>query len=440
MPGSRFDVVIVGARCAGSALARRLATGGASVALIDAAAMPSGQRTSTHLIQPPGMDELDDLGVGAAVRALAPGIDTMRLAFDDHEARLKYSPGRLAHCLRREKLDPLIQQAAVSAGAELRDRSRVAELVRGREDRVCGVVVRREGRRSETVQADLVIGADGRHSTVAKLVQASEYLGYDGPRACYWAYWRRPENWNPAELCNFYRGDDAYVVFPTDGDELLVASAPPIARAQAWRAHHASGYLSSVAGYEPIGYHLRAQQPVSEVRGVFRTRYYFRTSVGPGWALVGDAGHHKEFFLGLGISDALRDAHSLSRAILSHEAPLTTWWRARDVERIELFCWGRELGRSTPVDALRRLTAERISATAALHSRLGKIVDGELSPFDLVPPSRALRWLMSSIAHKNLRPLPPFAAAASRRASARHELRRRRRQLALALADGCASD
>jgi 2-polyprenyl-6-methoxyphenol hydroxylase-like FAD-dependent oxidoreductase len=55
--------VVVGARCAGAALAQRLATAGLSVALLDAAKQPSDQRTSTHLIHPPGTDELDALGV-----------------------------------------------------------------------------------------------------------------------------------------------------------------------------------------------------------------------------------------------------------------------------------------------------------------------------------------------------------------------------------------
>jgi 2-polyprenyl-6-methoxyphenol hydroxylase and related FAD-dependent oxidoreductases len=295
---------------------------------------------------------------------------------------------------------------------------------------VRGVEVRREGRGRERLHADLVVGADGRNSTIAKVVGAEEYLAYQGPRACYWAYWRRPADWNPNELCNFYRGDDAYVVFPTDGDELLIASAPPVERARAWRGDHRNAYLASVASHEPISSHLDEDLPVSEVRGVLKTNYFFRTSAGPGWTLIGDAGHHKEFFLGLGISDALRDAHKLSLAILgSGPAAIEAWWRARDIERIEFFHWGRELGRADPVDALRRLTAQRLPCAPHLQGRLGEIIDGRLSPFNLVPAHHAVGWVAASILRGDPSPLPPLVAAVHDRIGAKRELRRRTRAL-----------
>ena len=139
MAGLRFDVVVVGARCAGAPLAQRLAGGGASVALLDAAALPSTQPLSTHLVQPRGMDELDALGVGDAVRGLCPALERFRLAYDGNQVRVPYGPGRAAHCLRRGALDELLQDAAVRAGAELRPRTRVTGLVRDSGGRVRGL-------------------------------------------------------------------------------------------------------------------------------------------------------------------------------------------------------------------------------------------------------------------------------------------------------------
>jgi menaquinone-9 beta-reductase len=426
-----FDVIIVGARCAGASLAYHLANAGLSVALLDAARLPSGQRTSTHLIQPPGLDELDALGVGTLVRRLSPALRVARLSFDRHQARLPYGPGRAAHCLRRETLDRLLQEAAVRAGADLRAQNRVVDLIRAADGRVRGVEVRRKGGAHERLHADLVVGADGRNSTIAKLAGAKEYLGYDGPRACYWAYWRRPATWDPHELANFYSRDDAYVVFPTDGDLLLIASAPPVDRASRWRTDHTAAYLASVRSCESIGPHIGdGRRPVSEVRGMLKTRYYFRASAGPGWALIGDAGHHKDFFAGLGISDALRDAHELSLAIVdTGEADLDRWWRRRDVERIEMFHWAADLGRSEPVDALRRLTAARLATAPEIRARFGGIWDGRLSPYELIPTNRAARWVASSLLHGDPRPLIPLLGATRRRACAAREQRRRRRAL-----------
>jgi flavin-dependent dehydrogenase len=434
-PEATFDAIVVGARCAGASLAYHLAGSGLSVALLDAACLPSAQRTSTHLIQPPGMDELDALGIGPAVRRLSPALRAAHLSFDGHEARLPYGAGRAAHCLRRETLDRLLQEAAVRAGADLRPQSRVVDVIRAADGRVGGVQIQRQRGSRAQLRADLVVGADGRHSTIAKLVGATEYLGYDGPRACYWAYWRRPRTWNPNELANVYRGEDAYVVFPTDGDLLLIASAPPVARARGWRADHTAAYLASVRSCESIGPHVGDERPVTEVRGMLKTRYYFRAGAGPGWALIGDAGHHKDFFAGLGISDALRDAHELSLALLhADQADLQRWWRRRDVDRIDMFHWAAELGRPEPVDALRRLTAARLATAPELRARFGEVIDGRLSPSEFVPAGRAARWIAGSLLHGDPRPLVPLLGAARRRASATRERRRRTRALQCAAA------
>jgi flavin-dependent dehydrogenase len=428
MNGARFDVIVVGARCAGSAIAYRLARAGLSVAMLDAARLPSEQTTSTHLIQPPGIDELDMLGVADAVRERSPALRQIRLSFDEREVLLRYGPGRAAHCLRRETLDRLLQQAALDAGVELRDQSRVVELERSDDGRVRGVHIQRNGNTHEHLTGSLVIGADGRNSTVAKLVGAKEYLGYDAPRACYWAYWRRPDSWPQSQLANIYRGEDAYVVFPTDGELLLIASTPQVERAASWRSDHTSAYLASVRACPSISPHLGEGRPVSRVRGMLKTRYFFRASAGAGWALIGDAGHHKDFFVGLGISDALRDARELARTVTGDGGPdemsLRAWWLQRDMLRMEMFRWAAELGRPQPVDALRRLTATHLAREPELADRLGQIIDGRLSPFELVPTERVVRWVAASMLRGDPRPLPPLLGVARRRAQAARDRRR----------------
>ena len=100
---SRYDVVIVGARCAGATLATFLAKAGASVLLLDKDPLPSDQILSTHTIHPPGLDVLDAVGVGDAVRAVAPPTHIVRLRkneafvdieFPDERAEYLSPPGR----------------------------------------------------------------------------------------------------------------------------------------------------------------------------------------------------------------------------------------------------------------------------------------------------------------------------------------------------------
>ncbi len=425
---ARFDVVIVGARCAGAALAQRLAAAGRSVALLDAAKLPSDQHTSTHLIQPPGMAELDLLGVGDAVRATSPALRAVRLSYDGNEARLPYRDGGEAHCLRRETLDGFLQQAAVKAGAELRPESKVIDLLRDESGRVEGVVARVGGEATEQLRAGLVVGADGRSSTIAKLVGAQEYLAYDGPRSVYWAYWQRPPDWNAHELQNTFEGTEARIVFPTDSNQLLIAAVPTLDRAKAWRSDHTASYLANIRAYDLVASHLGDDKPLGEVRGVLKPRYFFRASAGPGWVLIGDAGHHKEFVIGLGISEALRDAHGLAQAVLEGGPEATqVWWRRRDVERVEMFYWSREMGRAEPVNALQRLATGRLGRSPKLQGNFAEMMAGERRPYDFVPDASAAPWIVGSLLHGDLSPIPPLIGLARRRAHARRELRARRR-------------
>ena len=91
---TRYDVVIVGARCAGATLATFLGRAGASVLLLDKERLPSDQILSTHTIHPPGLDVLDDVGVGEAVRAVAPPMHIVRLRKNDAIVDYRFSGER----------------------------------------------------------------------------------------------------------------------------------------------------------------------------------------------------------------------------------------------------------------------------------------------------------------------------------------------------------
>ncbi len=425
-----FDVAIVGARCAGAALAVRLRRAGMSVALLDAAALPSDQPMSTHFLQPPALDELDALGVGERVRASAPALRAGRFGFDDQEMLLRYHQDRPAYCLRRSKLDVLLQDAAVNAGAALQPQSRVVGVIRASDGRVAGVHVRRADGRVEPIGARTVVGADGWSSTIAKLVGAEEYLGYEGPRATYWAYWRRPRAWDPALFFNGSHGLDMRVLFPCDDDLVLIATCPPNALASAWRRQHTAAYIADVRGCGALAAMLGTDEPVSEVRGCVRLRYFFRTAAGPGWALAGDAGHHKEFTTGLGITDALRDARDLAAALVEGgDDAVQRYWRRRDVEHLVMFRWGQDFGSADRVSAVERLVVARVATEPDLGVGLGDVMDGRRSPYDLVPPARVLAWVVAAAVRGELAPLPALAKAVARTLQVRRELRRRTRVL-----------
>ena len=161
------DVVIVGARCAGSALALMLARQGLKILAIDRATFPS-DTMSGHFIHPAGVSCLRRLGLLEDLEALgAPAQDTMTLDFGPIvlSGRPKPAPDgtATAYASRRYRFDPMLADAAVAAGASLREGvSFVEPLVEG--GRVAGIRTRNAAGRTEDIRARLVVGADGKRS------------------------------------------------------------------------------------------------------------------------------------------------------------------------------------------------------------------------------------------------------------------------------------
>jgi flavin-dependent dehydrogenase len=96
MTASEFDTIVVGARVAGAPLATLLARGGQKVLLLDADTLPGDQPMSTHFVQAIGMDWLDELGVGARIRALAPPTLRLRVELLGHAITLSLAGGPAA--------------------------------------------------------------------------------------------------------------------------------------------------------------------------------------------------------------------------------------------------------------------------------------------------------------------------------------------------------
>jgi 2-polyprenyl-6-methoxyphenol hydroxylase-like FAD-dependent oxidoreductase len=172
-----FDVIVVGARCAGSPLAMLLAPRGYRVLLVDKARFPS-DTVSTHLIWQAALARAKRWGLLDRIVGLgAPPIRTVR--FDIGEFEFAGCPPPLegidyAVAPRRTVLDKLLVDAAVEAGAELREDFYISEIL-AEAGRVTGIRGRVSNGTVVAEKARLVIGADGRHSLVAHAVRAPKY-------------------------------------------------------------------------------------------------------------------------------------------------------------------------------------------------------------------------------------------------------------------------
>ncbi len=428
-----YDAVIVGARIAGATLATMLARAGARVLLLDKDAMPSDHVLSTHSVSQAGMDVLDELGVGDAVRSRSPATRIVRMNIAGNITDVETPGGLPLYCPRRKRLDGMLQQAAIEAGARMIDRARVTSLI-WNDGRVCGV--RTEcGERERAFSADLVIGADGRRSTVARLAGAEEYLGYDAPRAVFWGYWNVPRGWKTDASYGFdayfHLGNEVRSLFSTDDDQLLIGGCPPAEQCDLWRNEPWGMLRASLASDPVLGPLIGNARPQGGVRGAVKERFFYRRAAGNGWALVGDAGHHKEYLLGDGITEALIQARGLAAAIgEGSDAALTRWWRARDVASLPIYFLGREVARSRPPLDLLELVFTRLEKTPALKSRMAAVVEHRLSPYEAIPIPQMLLWALDAAARGRWGIIGELLDAGRRATAAHREMRVRAQMLA----------
>ena len=301
-----YDAIVVGARCAGSPTAMLLARRGHRVLVVDRARFPSDM-LSTHLIHPPGVVALRRWGLLAKVeQSGCPSIRTY--SYDFGPMTIHGSPRAIegmAHAYgpRRTVLDKILVDAAAEAGAEVREEFAVDELIwEGR--RVTGIRGHALRGQQVTERTRVVIGADGRHSFVAKAVHAEQYDEKPIAATGYYSYWSDlPEN----GLKFFIRPNRGIGMIPTNDGLTLLITAWPQSEFHENRSDIEGNYLSAIALVPELAERLAGARREERFRGG-GVENFFRTPYGPGWALVGDAGYTKDPCTAWGISDAFRDA------------------------------------------------------------------------------------------------------------------------------------
>jgi len=305
-----YDAIIVGARAAGSPTAMLLARRGHRVLLVDRATFPS-DTLSTHYIHQPGVARLRRWGL--LDRLIATGCPPSRnLVFDVGPFALTGAPPPSdgvaeAYAPRRTVLDALLLEAAAEAGAEVRTGFSVDELV-VEDGAVVGV---RSGDGVE--RARVVVGADGRNSFVARAVGANAYDERPGVACAYYTYWSGVEE-GDVEL---YPRDGRMVMggaATNDGLRIVIVFWPRN-EFHAVRADVEGSFQAALALAPPLAERLAGGERADRFYGIGDLPFYYRRPFGPGWALVGDAGYHKDPITAQGITDAFRDAELLADAL-----------------------------------------------------------------------------------------------------------------------------
>jgi 2-polyprenyl-6-methoxyphenol hydroxylase-like FAD-dependent oxidoreductase len=375
-----FDAIVIGARCAGSPTAMLLARQGHRVLLVDKATFPS-DTMSTHFIHPPGVAALERWGLLEPLRETdCPPVETYSFDFGPLTIAGKPRPiDGIAHgyCPRRTVLDDLLAQAAVRAGAELREAFTVDEILMD-DGRVTGIRGHAKGGAAVTEQAPVVVGADGRHSLMAKTVQPESYDDRRSHLAMYYAYWSglSSAGFETTIRTEHRRG---WAAIPTHDDLTVLPFGWPVEEFHANRGDIEGNFMKAMDLAPEFAERVRGATRESKFIGSAELPGYFRKPFGPGWALVGDAGYHKNPITAMGINDAFRDAELVAAAIhddlagtRSYDEGMRAYQETRDREARPVYEFTDDFAQLQPPPA------ELMALIGAMHANQ-EAMDGFVS-------------------------------------------------------------
>jgi 2-polyprenyl-6-methoxyphenol hydroxylase-like FAD-dependent oxidoreductase len=384
-----YDLIVVGARCAGAPTAMLFARAGYRVLLVDRARFPS-DTLSTHYIHQPGVLQLARWGLlDNLIRSGCPPMK--RGVYTVGDVRLEGAAPplqgiRAAYAPRRYILDQLLIDAAIAAGVEFREHCTVVDLIHD-EDRVAGIRYRLgRSREIKTERASLVVGADGMRSTVARIMGAGVYASDPCMSCAYYTYWP-----GYREHFELHQQNGGWVgAFGTHDNLTLVVAYFPQSEFDRVRSDPMTAYRENIRLTSPSVFEsLEAAKPAAPLLGTGTQENFFRHAFGPGWVLVGDAGHHKDSITAHGITDAFFQAQLLFDCIsdqLDNQRGLMASLKRFQVERdlhMERTYQGTIVVARLVVQQDRLMALRQIQADPVLTNRYFALLAGIITIEDL---------------------------------------------------------
>ena len=411
-----YDAIVIGARCAGAATAMLLARRSYKVLLVDRATFPS-DIPHGHFIHRHGPRRLARWGLLDRVTATGcPAVTAWTLDQGDFPLTgegLTVDGVALGYGPRRSALDKVLVDAAIEAGAEFRDGFAVEDVVFDG-NRVSGIRGQsKRGTPPVTALARVTVGADGRNSRLARTVRAPECEVVPPLTGWYFAYWSGV----PGKALEVYvRQRRVIFAFPTNDGLFAVFVAWSRAELPAVRADIEGQFLAALDGVSGLAARIRDGRREEPFRGVIDVPNFLRKPYGPGWALVGDAGSHKDPYLALGVCDAFRDAEFLVDALDegltgrgSFDAALATYERRRNEATMPDFQQNLSAARFEPLPAdLARIRAAVRGNQEATNQFL-MAIEGMIPREDFYNPAN-VQGLTGPANGKCSRPIRPALA------------------------------
>lgn len=308
MEALHVDVAVVGASVAGCAAATLFASEGLRVALVEKASQEeSYKRLCTHFLQPCAVPVLERLGVKNELESAGAVRNHLEI-WTDWGWIKSPDDGPHGYNVRRETLDPLMRRMALRTPGVVYVGGHAVDTVdvNGTVGRLEAVSLR--GERTQ-VRAQLVVAADGRDSTVAKLVGVHAKQRRN-ERFTYFTYFKGLRLSKTFNSRYWHMGDRLAYAFENDGDVTLLGSFLPLHELHQFKQNIDNSFHEFWAQV-PEGPNLRSVERVGEYRGMLNQPNRWRPRALNNLAFVGDAAVSVDPIWGTGCAWALQSAEWL---------------------------------------------------------------------------------------------------------------------------------
>ncbi|GHH98922.1 NAD(P)/FAD-dependent oxidoreductase [Neobacillus kokaensis] len=322
-----YDVIITGARCAGTTLAIYLSRAGFRVLLIDRTAFPS-DTLSTHTFFNNTTAILRELGVmDQLLKTNTPSVRDIKFQFDETviEGVIPMVHGEdNCHCIRRTYFDHvMIEKARSEQNVTILEKFRVMDvLYEG--DTIIGVKGIDAHNIERQFRAKIVVGADGRSSVIRTSAKSKLKVAEKANAAIFYGYYANFQKEDVPKFEVYKIKEHTAILFPTCDDLYVVVGILPLQN-KAWieriKTNPKSGlydFLMDNFKNTPIPERLQSAQLMGAIKGIVGYDNYWYQGMGKGWALVGDAISFKDPGMAQGMHDAIYGARILSTVLSNH--------------------------------------------------------------------------------------------------------------------------
>lgn len=343
-----YDIIVVGARCAGSPAAMLLAKKGYKVLLLDRSSFPSDKPLSTHYLLPNAIAALKRFGLLEKLQqSNCPPLKETLVDWGSGRFCSQHPPVEglsEGYCPRRYILDQILLEGALEAGVEFREHSTLTDLV-FENGKVVGIKYQHKNQSAIFEErASIVIGADGLFSQVAQKVQAKKYNEVPTQSAVCFSYWENVEIEAPISI--YLRPDRILAMGRTNDQLTVIQDYLPVEQFKEFKKDLGANYLKDFQRYTPELYErISKGKRVEKWLATDNQPNFFRTPLGPGWALVGDASLHHDSNNPSGISYAFINTEKMVATIDKVLSENQTYESAlQEYEAWRLQRWGAHYG------------------------------------------------------------------------------------------------